>query len=450
MRQTQGVLWSKGVLLTPQHLQIQDHFLEDTARFRMSSLSSFPWGFTDLEIDREALGDGALALSRAAGLFRDGLAFDMPGSDPAPPPRPLEGLFGPDQSMLTLYLVMPARRAGERTIAMDGESRDTPFVARAVQRKDENTGLSEKPVLVAEKNFRFATENEYLEGNLSLPVARVRRAETGQYELDPSFVPPVLALRATPYLSSISRRLVEILTARSHSLSKVRRERGKGLASFGVSDVANFWLLYSTNRYLPELRHYLQVDSSHPERLFASMLGLAGALSTFSSVVEPGALPEYDHEDLSGCFTALDQVLRELLETVVPSRFVSIPLEETRSAIFAAAIDHDRYLASNEVYLAVSAKGVSSERITQLLKVASGDLIDHIVRQAVGGIRIRHVAEPGKDVPVKLDYRYYALDQSGEGWSGVRAARNIAVYVPSELAEARLELVVMLPRTPGS
>ncbi|HSM04631.1 MAG TPA: type VI secretion system baseplate subunit TssK [Longimicrobiales bacterium] len=446
MRQTQGVLWSKGVLLTPQHLQIQDRFLEDTAEFRMSSLSSFPWGFTDLEIDRESLSEGSLALSRAAGLFRDGMAFDLPDSDPAPPAKPLEGLFAPDQEFLTLYLVMPARRAGERTVAMGGESVDTPFVARAIQRRDENTGLSEKPVMVAEKNFRLASENEYLEGSLSLPVARVRRADTGQFELDPDFVPPTLALRGSPYLSSVARRLVELLTAKSHSLSKVRRERGKGLASFGVSDVANFWLLYSTNRYLPEIRHFMQVDSSHPERLYASMLGLAGALSTFSSAVHPAGLPDYDHEDLSGCFGALDRVLRDLLDTVVPARFVSIQLEEARPAIFAAAIDHDRYLTSNEVYLAVSAKGTPPKRVAQLLKVASGDLVDRLVRQAVGGIGLRHVPEPGRDVPVKLDYLYFALDQVGEGWQAVRSARNIAVYVPDEIAEARLELVIMLPK----
>lgn len=449
MRQTQGVLWSKGVLLTPQHLQIQDRFLEDTTEFRMSSLASFPWGFTELEIDREALSEGSLSLSRASGLLRDGLAFDIPGSDPAPPPKSLEGLFAPDQETLTIHLAMPARRPGERAVSVDGSSRDTPFIARAIQRRDENTGLSEKPVMVAEKNFRLASENEYLEGNTNLPVARIRRGATGALELDTTFVPPVLAVGASPYLTTVTRRLVELLTAKSNSLSKVRRERGKGLASFGVSDVANFWLLYSTNRYLPEVRHFLQVRQSHPERLYASLLGLAGALSTFSTTLHPAALPEYDHDDLAGCFTALDRALRVLLETVVPARFVSIPLEETRPAIFAAAIDNDQYLASTEMYLAVSAKGVDSQRITRLLKVASADRIDHLVRQAVGGIELRHTPEPGSDVPVKLDYRYFALNQGGEGWEGVRSARNIAVYVPDEIAERRLELVVMLPKPKG-
>jgi type VI secretion system protein ImpJ len=446
MRQTQGVLWNKGVLLTPQHLQIQDRFLEDTAEFRISSLSAFPWGFTDLEIDREALSEGALVVKRAAGLFRDGMAFDIPGSDPTPPARPLDGVFAPDQETLTFYLTIPERRSGLKTIALDAESRDTPFIARAVQRRDENTGLGEKSIMVAEKNFRLATENEYLEGSMTLPVARIRRGEAGQLDLDETFVPPVLAVDASPHLKAIARRLQEILTAKSNSLSKIRRERGKGLASFGVSDVANFWLLYSTNRYLPEIRHVLDTGRSHPERLFASMLGLAGALTTFSSSVHAISLPSYDHEDLSACFGALDGVLRQLLDTVVPERFVSIPLELTRTSIHAAAIDQDRYFTSKEVYLAVHAEGVDADRIARLLKMTSGDRVDHLVRQAVGGIELTHVREPGKDIPLKLDYRYFRVDQSGPEWASVRTARNVAVYVPSEIVNPRLELVVMLPR----
>ena len=57
------------------------------------------------------------------------------------------------------------------------------------------------------------------------------------------------------------------------------------------------------------------------------MLSLAGSLTTFSLDVHPRDLPEYDHDDLGSCFTNLDVKLRELLETVVPTNFVSLPLK---------------------------------------------------------------------------------------------------------------------------
>jgi hypothetical protein len=90
MRQMQKVLWTRGVLLTPQHLQLQDRFLEDTLAFRLSSLALYPWGFSRIEVDREALAGGVFVLSAASGLFPDGLAFDFPVADTTPPPKPLE------------------------------------------------------------------------------------------------------------------------------------------------------------------------------------------------------------------------------------------------------------------------------------------------------------------------------------------------------------------------
>ena len=72
MRQMQPVLWTKGVLLNPQHMQTQDRFLEDLIGFQLSTLTFSPWGFHRLEIDREALDAGAFALSSAAGVLPDG------------------------------------------------------------------------------------------------------------------------------------------------------------------------------------------------------------------------------------------------------------------------------------------------------------------------------------------------------------------------------------------
>ena len=67
MRQMEKVLWTKGVFLTPQHLQLQDRFLEDLVGFRTASLAFSPWGFARLEIDREALAGGSLAIAEASG-----------------------------------------------------------------------------------------------------------------------------------------------------------------------------------------------------------------------------------------------------------------------------------------------------------------------------------------------------------------------------------------------
>src|SRR5215475_4604669 len=107
MKQLQPVLWSKGTLLTPQHLQLQDKYLEDCINFRVQSLRFCAWGFTELVLDQELLGDGQLVVSRAAGIFPDGLPFEIPGPDQAPPSKALAEYFEPGATALEVYLSVP-------------------------------------------------------------------------------------------------------------------------------------------------------------------------------------------------------------------------------------------------------------------------------------------------------------------------------------------------------
>lgn len=449
MRQLQPVLWTKGVLLTPQHLQTQDRFLEDLLQFRLAALTFCPWGFRRLEIDREALAAGSFALGAASGIFPDGLLFDMPGADPLPAPKTLEGSWEQDQEWLDVYLAVPEYRPGATNVAGARRDADARYRAEELLRRDENTGLAELPIQVARKNARLLVAGEALDGCTALRIARVRRDADAGFALDAHFVPPLLDLSASDYLLGIARRLVEILAAKSSMLAGTRRQRSQSLADFGIADVGSFWLLYTVNTYFPQLRHLFETRRGHPSDLYAVMTSLAGALTTFSRTVHPRELPAYDHENLSACFTALDETVRALLETVVPATFASLPLRVVRPSVHATAIDQDRYFSAPQLFLAVSADVKPAELIARapmLLKVGAADRVDLLIRQALAGIALTHVASPPSAVSVKLGHQYFRLEASGPEWDAVVRARNLAAYVPDDFANAQLELVIVLPQ----
>src|SRR5579883_3402343 len=104
MPRLQPVIWSKGTSLTQQHLQTQDQFLESSMHFRLNALAFRPWGFSALQVDREALAAGTFLLTNASGIFPDGLLFDIPRSDPAPPPKPLLDYFEADRNEIDVYV----------------------------------------------------------------------------------------------------------------------------------------------------------------------------------------------------------------------------------------------------------------------------------------------------------------------------------------------------------
>lgn len=448
MKRLQPVIWTKGTLLNPQHLQVQDRFLESNLEFQLNVLAFRPWGFSRLRIDQEALSNGVVAIREASGIFPDGLLFDIPSSDPGPPSRALADAFDPDQESIEVFLAVPNDRENGINVSSNGHAADARFRAEYSMVRDENTGLTEKPVQVARKNLRILLEGEAQEGNSVLRVARVKRTPAGLFQLDPRHVPPLLDIAASDYLTAVVRRLVEILSARSSGLAGTRRQKNQSLADFTASDIASFWLLYSINSHFPVFRHLFEVSGGHPETLFSAMLALAGCLTTFSLTIHPRDLPPYDHNDLGGCFTSLDEKLRLLLETVVPSNFVSLPLKLAQPSIYATALADDEYLVNTRMYLAISAEISQADLIAKtpyLVKICSASHIEHLVRQALPGVPLTHVPAPPSTIPVKLAYQYFSLSQSGPAWEAIGRARNLAAYIPAEIANVQAELIILLP-----
>lgn len=447
MRHLPPVLWTKGVLLTPQHLQAQDRHHEESLAFQVNALTFYPWGLSAVRIDRTALAGGTLVIDGVAGRFADGLLFDAPLAGPTPPPRSVANSFAPDQRTLTAYLGVPEYRPGARNVARPGDAVLTRWHADEQLARDETTGLTERSVQVAPPTLRLLLEGESLEGYTTMPVARLLKTEAGEIALDHAFVPPLLDLTASEALTEMARRVVERLSARSASLSGSRRQRNTDLADFTVADVGSFWLLYTINTHLPALRHIYEVRKGHPALLWENMLALVGALSAFSPATDARTLPAYDHLRLGECFAELERRLFGLLEGAVVDNAVSLPLKAVRPTLHAVAVGEPAWLDAPQWFLAVSAPVRQQELIPKVLqgcKVGSADVVDTLIRQALPGIELVHVSAPPPAVPVKLDYQYFAIRKAGGAWEAIARARNLAVYVPSELAAARFELVIVL------
>ena len=450
MKRLQPVIWTKGTFLTPQHLQLQDRFLEDTLQFRLEALKFCPWGFTELVIDQQKLATGDFAISRASGIFPDGLLFDIPDADAAPSSRSVAELFEPGTKNMDVYLTVPDYRQRGLNVAIGQRDAGTRYVAEVASYRDENTGSGEKPVQIARKNMRFMVGGENREGNAALRVANVVKAEGDTFHLNPRFVPPLLDIRANEYIMGLLRSIIEVLAARSSHLSGSRRQKNQSLADFTAADIANFWLLYTVNSSFPVFSHIFEAKQIHPEELYSALVSLAGSLTTFSPKLRPRDLPLYDHDNLGPILAELDEKLRSLLQTVVPTNLISLPLTLTQPSIYATALAEDKYLADTRMYLAVSAEASENfviQKVPQIVKVCSATHIDHLVKNALPGVELKHLSNPPSAIPVKLKYQYFSLNQAGPAWEAVGRARNLAAYVPGDLPNPQMELLILLPQT---
>jgi len=449
MKQLQPVLWTKGTFLTPQHLQLQDRFLEDSLNFRLSALKFCAWGFSSVVFEEEALAGGELKIESASGIFPDGLLFEIPGPDDRPPSKALAEFFEPGMRDLDIYLTIPDYRDKGMNVAPPGSVSGSRYTADIATLRDENTGTGERPVQVAKKNLRLLAANESREGCSALRIANVQRDEANKFRLNPRFAPPLLEIRANAYLNGMINGLLEILFAKSNQLAAGRRQKNVSRADFSSNDIENFWLLYTVNTHIPVLSHIAQGQRCHPEELFSELTALASSLTTFSAKTRPRDLPLYDHLNLSAVFADLDAKLRELLDTVIKTNVVSLPLKLINGTIYATAIDHDRYFANSRMYLAISAD-VSEEalvrKVPQLVKMCSTPSIEGLVRSAMQGILLGHLTSPPAAIRIDTKRQYFSINQAGPLWDAVVRARSLAVHVPGEFPNPEMELIIVLPQ----
>jgi len=455
MKNRHRVVWTKGMFLTPQHFQTQDQFFEDALQFRFAASHYANWGVTELDIDSEALGNGLFRLNHCKGIMPDGEPFDIPDTDDLPPSRNIADHFLPTRDSLDVFLGIPESRPRARNVTIPGlgqaESSGAPpstrYLAETRMVTDDNAGGEEKPVQVARRTFRLVFEDEYRDGFSCFRVAQVTRNAAGIPILNPRFVPPCLDLASSGYLSMLLRRQIEILATKSATLSAPRRQRGKVLAEFAPSETANFWLLHTVNSYLPELKHIWKVRHGHPEPAYVAMLRLAGALATFSLDAHAQNLPDYDHNDLGRCFTLLDDRIRDLMETVIPSKFVAVPLEVRDRFIWGGTVTEDQYFHNSQFFLAISSKiGVDDliRKVPQLIKISSQDDIQRLIRNALPGVTLRHTPVPPAAIPIRLENQYFSLNQGGPLWDAIKLSRQIAVHAPGEIVEPKMEILIVL------
>jgi type VI secretion system protein ImpJ len=444
------VVWNEGMLLTPHHFQQWDNYHEEVLNSRLAALSPYAWGVLDLQLNHEAVANGFCEVLRCRAVMPDGLVVNVPQSDVAPDPRPLRDFFGAGTESLDVYLAVPSKRAGAANYQANGGDRSASvrYWQDAALVPDETTGQNEQQVAFARSNLRLMFAGEARDGYNSVKVAEVTRTATGQLAYSEHYVPPALNVASSPWLAGVLRQAVDILIAKGNSLSEQRRQRTTSLADFTTSEIAIFWLLHTVNASIPVLAHLHRTGLVHPERLYTELAGLCGRLMTFSTERRPQGIVHYQHEDLYATFSQLSLELRALLETVIPTRCVQIPLESTRESVYVGRVTDERLLETAEFYLGVNAKVPDVqliERVPRIVKIASRDVIDGVIGSGLPGVVLAHSSPPPSPIPTRVGFHYFNLGKEGIFWDAVRNSKSVAVYVPQELPEQKLELYAVKP-----
>ena len=446
MSDTGKLLWGEGLFLRPQHFQQQDRYHEQRLHESVKTLHPYAWGVGQLKIDRDALNNNTLRLLELALVFQDGEIVNAPGGDDLPPELDLSAI-PQSQQALTFYAALPAFKhfggnftpAGQPASAVRyaQDNRDTP---------DLYTQAAQAQLTYLKKSLRLVSESEPRDSYVCLPLLRLRRVSTGGFEQDPAFVPPSLSIRSAPQVFLQLRRLLDALQAKVNALYGHHREPSKNVIEFRSGDMSSFWLLHTASSAYASLSHYFHHPGLHPERLFEALLSLSGALMTFSKSTQLSDLPAYDHLDPGPGFAKLHGIIRELLDTVISSKYFAIALSETKPSYHHGMLDSGKIDAQTQFYLGVSAdlSGVELVDVVPLrFKIGAPDDVEKFVLSAMPGVRLSHAPQVPAAVPVRPDTYYFALEAKGQMYERMLQAQSISIYIPSGIRDLKLELVAV-------
>jgi type VI secretion system protein ImpJ len=433
------VIWSEGLFLQPQHFQQQDRYFEQYVENRCQSLVPHSWGFTELEFERDFLKIGKVGLRRLSGVFPDGTPFRMPDDDPLPAPIDI----GPDIRDQRLFLALPLRRPGELDVSRDPGTED---LLRAEVREFQASnvaGTSGEPATleVAALRTRLLVESEATEAYACVPLTHVVECRADQQVvLDDNFIPTVLQVRAATRLTTVGTELLGLFHQRGEALGGRVAATGRGAAS----ELADFLMLQTINRYQPLLAHFVDTGVLHPEQFYQFCVAAAGELATFTTTSKrTPKFPGYRHDRLKESFEPVIVSLRESMSKVMVLNAISIPLEKRKFGISLAIVPDKSLFGSAVFVLAARADGPAEnvrQRFPTQIKVAPAEKIGDLVRHGLPGVPVVPIPVAPRPIPFHAGYAYFELDQSHELWDQLKDSGGVAIYVSGDFPGLAMEL----------
>ncbi len=446
MIQSPKILWGEGLFLRPQHFQRQDAYHEWRLSQAMQVLHPYAWGLRQLRVDTASLASGVLRIDELQLVMPDGDFVNAPADDALPPVLSLAGIPQSMTDVVVHAALAPTRAAGGNYSATEGEGDGRRYAQHAAPTADLFTQAAQADLSYLRRVVRLVADHEPRDHLVTVPICRLRRNTAGVFEVDTRFVPPSLHLRAAPELMALLRRMIDMLQAKVDALYGFHREPSRHVVEFRSGDIASFWLLHTTSTACAGLIHHRQHPGLHPERLYERLLELAGALLTFSKRYRLNDLPAYDHAAPGASFGQLEDMLRELLETVISTRYFSIALQEVKPSFHVGRLDSGSISAGTNFYIGVTASmpGTELAEVVPLrFKVGAPDDVDKLVLAATAGVKVTHLTQVPGAIPVRPGAHYFAVEPRGPLYERMLQAQAITIYAPSGIPDLTMELMAV-------
>lgn len=340
------VQWFEGMLLSPQHFQQNNNYLQQALFHHLQRTNPFYWGVCELEIDQDAVTYDQLVVNKVHAVMPDGTVVKHAVSKQQT--MESEGLKQlsiqlsdiPDiepQKPFYVHLAIPTLSDG---CASDVDSElkryDSVNEGKVIDQND----IQNKIDLVRLRTRLILLVDSQLSPNFSsFPILKLEKTYDGSFQIL-NYTPPALYVPKTdaPYQVKLGKNIGTLLGE--------IRTKATGLRNFFtdtqgqnsiVSAVQKQRIHYLTS-CLPGVEVLLSSQMAHPQQLYLAMVNLAGNMAIIHPDLLPPSFSEYRHNDIDGTFKVVFDFIQDITQSIRLD-FTCIPFEMNDEHEYSVNID---------------------------------------------------------------------------------------------------------------
>lgn len=458
----QSIYWHQGMFLQPQHFQhLEMH--QQFARQPLARLAQpYAWGLESLELAESALANRVIEVRQLRLLWPDLTCIEYPGNAVIAA-RSFEKHWPDPDQPLNVYLAIRRLSAASGnasvvdTLEQAGQVRSRyATLSSPASEQDVYAHSSEAPMPTLLHVVRLVFEEELgsLDDHDVIPLTQLRQ-DAQQVRVVHPFVPPVVTVDASPFLTRLLRDVRDELLGRTRQLEEYKTPRGMQAEDLDAQFLMMMQAVQALNRHVPALTHLIETPGVSPWLAYGLLRQCVGELSTFSQRVDvlgrmagkDESLPTYQHEQPGPCFARAREVLSQVLAEIAAGPDFHVALMPHEG--FHTGLIPDEYLGNrHRFYLLLQGQDNAALDVQFFLGSARlaatqelPDLIDH----ALPGIELIPLPSAPQGLPRRSNARYFRIEQLSERWAAVQSLGSVSLDWPE--APEGIRVVVVATRS---
>ena len=429
--------WTEGLFVQPHHFQQAFLRIENQIGISIPDYIPHYTGVSHLKISESGCENYDLNIEEIECRFLDGTRVSFPGNALIES-RPFKDLLDENRGRLPVYLGLPQFTEQEPNCLRFDQSAlggvKYRYTSKIEKVNDFVSGANAQDVEVKFLNPKILFEGESTFGYEVIPIAVVERS--GQFgsvpELAGDYVPPCIAVNASPLLQQIMRETGNRLIAKNRSLRSYWKSKDtatlmKAQDAFKVQTLA-----MATNSF----QQFTSTKRIHPFHIYMKMAEIVGMLSIYCEDDRFVEVPVYDHNDLGTCFLKAQECLNKLLALLEEITYEARVFEigtETLDVIWDPRWFEDKY----EQYICFEARLDESEvgqRVTGL-KVAPQNIIPVLNQRRIRGMSLEGPVHHLTHLPTSPHHHYFKVPRQHTLYGKLKENPTLSIWGNHQFAE---------------